>query len=400
MRSYEMTGYADAIADSSGLRAMVERLIADERLDGLVNNLTSSWHSHSDESDSDVVAERVWLKLHDDDKADFYKGFSVDEAAGWHRLGGWSEDTLVALPNMKRFAGVAEEDRLVLSGLIGLQYLNYRNNCHLLARSRYSEYGFKSFIESAGFVGAYVLTRAHQAEKDKFGSLLGPIPSFDYLDDGMTHEISVGGTIDGDMRLYEKQYCSDRIALAPNKKFVDFSPALETTVGAYHSTEPAVVASMLEYVLLREGRSALKQLLDDFTQQLLLIQGEDEAIGYRAGPFGDYGDGHADYELMELRFLLESPELFQKKQAESEICSMSYLPQSPLHFEILQAEKGLIFQNRDIRADEVGSQIELPRQKFPELFNALVRQAQAGLGRTSPLQHIQLLQEAAKLLAD
>ncbi|MCA9313080.1 hypothetical protein KDA08_02005, partial [Candidatus Saccharibacteria bacterium] len=55
---------------------------------------------------------------------------------------------------------------------------------------------------------------------------------------------------------------------------------------------------------------------------------------------------------------------------------------------------------RNSSEDEVGEEISVPNNYFSDLFNALLVQSQQGLGRTSPDQHLRIIQKCRDLLVD
>lgn len=74
------------------------------------------------------------------------------------------------------------------------------------------------------------------------------------------------------------------------------------------------------------------------------------------------------------------------------------MPQSSTLFEIMSTEEGLRFQGRNEEDVDPDTGIDIPRNYYPKLFKALVVQAQMGLGRTLPIQHLEILQHATKIL--
>ncbi|HUY53358.1 MAG TPA: hypothetical protein VMV24_02160, partial [Candidatus Dormibacteraeota bacterium] len=271
--------------------------------------------------------------------------------------------------------------------------VDFRQKCNLLARSRYEEYGFRSFNESCAFVGAYVMAALSDNYNERIS---GDIPSFTYEDNGVYHKISIGGTIHGDFKISEIKTLTSGI-ISPIGTETEFSPIGDMNLSAYHSVEPSIVESMLAHEFLKGDKQRLTRLIDEFMDICRPLVDHDGNVKYTVGNFGDYGQSSSisDYPIS-IKILLED-----RKLRNEDILFGSFVDpagSSDILFEIISLDNGIRLQNRYSNYSDTESYIDINRQHFGEIFNALLSQTQAGLGRTSPHQLIKLIIEVKKML--
>ncbi|GAC1391337.1 MAG: hypothetical protein NVSMB46_03480 [Candidatus Saccharimonadales bacterium] len=248
-------------------------------------------------------------------------------------------------------------------------------------------------------MGAYVVSKLIKAEMTL---LKNQEPAFSYTDEGVSHTVSVGGTIHGDFIMTETTVMQSDIR-SPIHTSTEFGPKSSLTVGGYHSVEPEIVASIIEAVYLESGEEAAKQLVDEFIEisadkKSTSDPRETNETPFYVPAFADYGDGDVRYSLTSLRILVTDKDYAALKRNKY-LHSSLYLPQSSLLFEILPVKDGIKFQNRQKDFSDYSDGIFVSRDRYTSLFHVLLRQTSRGLGRTSPAQIIQLVHEAKKILS-
>jgi hypothetical protein len=398
MQSYEVTFVGKQIAHESGLEGLPEHLLEIDYHSPLLVQLTEEY-SHQFETyeeieDKAIRVGRQQLKT-DQERLMFERGLNIDdEEDSWKRTGELAQDTLFPNHSIDQFMPATDEDRFILSGIVGLQLVDFRQRCHLLARSRYQEYGFKNFNESCAFVGAYVVSTLCEDYRER---IYGGTPSFTYEDNGLSHKILIGGSLHGDFRMSEARSLTHDI-ISPINTETEFSPVDGVYVSAYHSIEPSIVESMLVHELLKGDKQSLNRLIDELIDICRPLVDSEGNVKHKIGNFADYGqDGISDH-LVPIEILLAG----EKLRDEKILCETIINPgNSDDVFAVISLEGGIRFENSCSNYDdEYYSYIDINRQQFGDLFNALLSQTQAGLGRTAPYQLIKLIIDAKKLLDD
>lgn len=403
MHTYELTDKGRSIAEASGIDDLAIKLAdADGIEDPLLFDITrQDWDFKPfslDETDT-IAADAITVAYNHargyKEKITLARGLEIgDDSDYWRRL--IVDDQPTLFPRLKAvdFAPAISKDRLIVSGVVGALLERYKSRYPLLARSRSEEFGFSNHMEACAFVGARVMSKIMEMEQTRFHS---KEPSF-MLDDEKTNlEITVGGTFHGDFRIGATETLRSG-SLSPANTHVDFAPLSTGWLGGYHSVEPDITAAMLTDEFVKFGKNATAKLLTDFEGTLPGLSDETGCLNFRRGAFADYGDGEAIYPLMPLSVLIDNPGTTTARMRAGKLYSSSHQPQSRHLFEIKPLEDGLRFQGRDEGAEEPESGIDIPRENYPDLFSALLRQAQEGLGRTSPQQHLDVIVYASRLL--
>lgn len=398
MREYVATGEGESLAAQTGLDALANRLYERDydRPLYVLTYLTRDgfgWRNDEEGTQAEVRATRAKLKSSDEVYM-FDRALSVDpKTDSWRHIGDYEEGTLFPIRSITSFSKASEEDRLILSGAAGLSLVNFRQRCPLLSRSRYQEFGFRSFNEACAFVGGYVVGRFIDLESSR---LSGKEPSFKYAKNGIFHSVSVGGSFHGDFRMSETWLTQSDI-VSPINTMTEFSPRQSLDVAGYHSVEPEIVATLIEAEFIKAGKTAAMQVVDEFVAVLTEATNSSGNIDFRSGAFADYGDGDVRYSLTSLRLLLthEDYDPLSRKDA---LHSSPYLPQSSTMFEIVPTESGVKFQNRDEKQEFDVRGISIDREHYVDLFRALIGQTSGGLGRTAPTQLLELVYRAKSLL--
>lgn len=397
MREYTVTKEGQDLAQQTGLDTLAHQLHHKgyNTASFILPHLTETgyrWQNDSEDREAEVRSLRQSLKSADETLM-FDRALSIDpKTDNWRHIGNYEEDTLFPARSVTAFTPACEEDSLILSGAAGLSLVSYRQQCPLLARSRYQEFGFKSFIEACSFVGAYVVGRHIDLELER---LRGADPAFQYAKDGFLYSLRVGGSFHGDFRMTESKQPQSGI-LSPVNSLTEISPRVNLGVAGYHSIEPEIVATLIEAEFLRGGKTAAMQLVTEFTAAMVEVTDSPEDTGVKSIGFADYGDGDIKHSLVSLELLLTHDDYNPLKHG-AILHSTPYLPRSATRFEIALTDTGVKFQNRDENQDEVPG-IHLDREQYVAMFMALIRQTSAALGRTAPKQLIQIVDQAKSLL--
>jgi hypothetical protein len=401
MRIYEATNRGLDIARDSGLEDLAKHIYETDYGNPILTQLTEDHPFNFDGNEpqrlEDIAIQKSYAGFKtEEERMAFGRALCIDpELDYWQQLGGTLEGTLFPLSEMRPFAKASPEDRLVVSGLVGLQLTKFAARCHLLAETRYKEYGFGTFSESCAFAGAYIV--GSLIDKDQF-RLFERVPSFSYDEDGVKHSISVGGTFHGDFIITEDTAMKEN-AVTPSHRLAEYGPRQSLTVSGYHSVEPLVVEAMLEQVYMTEGRQATKELIDEFIELIAPLVDSDGKVGFTLGNFADYGDGDVGSGLIGLRLLTEEDGDYRTILSDKEtLFSMPYLPQSDTEFEIVSVSDGIRLQNGNQCMSYQSAGITINRDHYGDLLSGLLGQAQKGLGRTSPHQLIELVILAKDLL--
>jgi len=403
--SYEVTALGKQIAHESGLEGLPQHLLEIEYNNPLLVQLTDKYAFQIEDPEEieTTAIQKARTKLKTEQEISmFERGLYIDRHKDWwRRTGELAKDTLFPNHIIDQFTPATEDDNFVLSGIVGLQLVDFRQRCHLLARSRYQEYSFKSFNESCAFVGAYVIAGLSEDSREK---LYGNTPSFTYVSDGVSHKIMVGGTIHGDFRMSETRTLSKGI-ISPINTETEFSPRRVMNVSAYHSVEPDVVESMLLQELQVCDKQGLTGLVNEFIDVFkdlhpTLANLAREAAGnpFDTG-FADYGTrDDIDDTIIKINLLLEGK---LRRDRDALFATIVFPIKSDIRFEIISLENGIRLQNTgyyDEDHNEITPFIDINRQHFGDLFKTLLLQTQAALGRTSPQQLIKLIFAVKKLL--
>jgi hypothetical protein len=398
MQSYEVTSVGKQIAHDSGLERLPEHILKVDLHNPLLVELTEDYpylfESYEEIETDAVQMGRKRLKS-DHERLIFERGLQINsDQDSWRQIGGLAEDTLFPSPTIDRFMPARDEDRFVLSGIVGLSLVDFRQRCHLLARTRFEEYGFKSFNESCAFVGAYVVSALGAIDRAR---IYERTPFFTYVERGVSRKILIGGTINGDFRMSESTLLTSGI-ISPINTETEFSPVNITGVSAYHSVEPSIVEAMLLQEVLKGDRQRLTGLVDEFIDgyndlyQSLSEQAREAANNPFNTGFADYGmRDDVDDTVFKIKMLLEDK---LRRNSDTFYESIIYPGSRDITFEIVSLDNGIRLQNigyYDNNNNDITPFIDIDRQYFGDLFKTLLLQAQAALGRTSPQQLIKLI---------
>ena len=404
MSGYSFTPRGVAIAEQSGLDKLVKSLTApgDPSEPILVDMLENLEVGHSfrppDVRELTIASEISSAAKDARDLAELRtisRGLEIDpETDRWRYLTESPYPTLFPYDSTLDLASASYGDRLVLSGVLGHSLRRFRTRYPLLSRSRSAEFGFSNYMEACAFVGAYVLGSIYSTANER---LFGTNPHFVIEGSGANQIVEVGATMHGDFLIGQKLKF-DIPAISQANNFVEFAPDETMWVGAYHSVEPDIIASLILDELNREGRQSALKLIEDIEESIKNFYVHDK-IEFHAGPFGDYGSNYnSSIVLSTIRRTVESPEYITWMMKQGKLLSFPYQPQSNHLFEIKRTPVGVRFQIRKNDQEDGLNGIDIPRSFYPQLVRAIFQQAQLGMGRTSPMEIIKLLIDAKLIL--
>jgi hypothetical protein len=400
MHVYQATERGISIALESGLNELADNIWKNDIPEALLFDITrQEGHFNPDLLGDQVDVERQAIIAAGnyargiEEMRTLARGLEIADATdSWRYLSGSDQSALFRDRVAAEFIPAITQDRLVVSGVIGALLERYKTRYPLLARSRSAEYGFSNHMEACAFAGAYVVGRIMDKEM-----AITKEPSFEFADGNFRNEVSVGGTMHGDFRMSLTRVLSDNVISPANSK-VEFSPRDTLWVVGYHTVEPNIIAAMITDEYSKQGATAAIRLISEFSKTLHELADDIGYLSNRVGEFADYGSRETSHCLVLLGLLLENPDMKTQLVREGKFYSAPSSAQTSILFEIKSTEKGLRFQDRDEEKDEPEIGIDIPRRYFPELFKTLVMQAQEGLGRTSPAQHLEILKFATEML--
>jgi len=392
------------LASRSGLDALVASLTKTGEFDDmLLFDLTcGDWGPNyrslgtQDEAKDRAIAVASSHIVNSEEMRTLTRGLEIDPATDhWRHYIDNDQPTLFPCQKSENIASAITPDRFVLSGVVGAVLQRYKSRYPLLSRSRFEEYGFSNHMEACAFVGAYVLGQITATYRE---SLKDEMPGFVIPHDNEMLEIFVGGTMHGDFRLGARR-TYNKAVISPAHSLVDFAPQETVWVAGYHSIETNIVVGLIVDEYTRGGKTKALELIGEMGNKISGLQKEADGLSFRTGPYADYGmndDPH--WTLAPLRHIVKTSGSTTRLMRKGKLYSAPYLPQLDHLFEIKHITDGVRFQGRGTEDPEPDDGIDIPREYYPDLFRALVVQAQMGLGRTSPQEHISILNAAYKLL--
>jgi hypothetical protein len=339
-----------------------------------------SAYATSPNCDAEICAEEYV-------RSSLYSSFSEQErskvlrylgnAAGWEKLSSdwviesaYQTEGLFDLPQRIRLFNPSRYDGLLLSGLFSLDFQPDTRD-ELL--ENHDEYGFQSRFDMAVFLGACA---ARKMQNDEIRQIAGG----DYLfPDGedANKRIIITGDFHGDFRLAEdRRYKNGSISPLGDK--LEFAPVERTAVGAYHSSETTIMASVAKQVLkIRPARDERANFCHNAIRIAdLCLVGQERAAG-----FADYGDDYTD------PFLLS-----EELEGDTLLAELPVIPHSDTSLQVLSGDNGLKFITVYGNSD-TGESIEIKNDELGLFAVALIVQCGLGQGRTAPGSVIKILQD-------
>ncbi len=390
MSLFEVTTYGEKIAGQSGLESLVDQLGVSNLDSPLISHLANMYvtpHEEPERVEADAIKNGLSKLRTEEEKILFERGLNINPTKStWRRIGELAPGTLFPQNLIKNFMPATEEDRFILSGIVGLELIDFSQSCHLLNRIRYQEYGFDNFIESCAFVGAYVINLLSETP-------LSERPFFSFNENGLTHKISIGGTSIGDFLMTEDRTINSQIISPINRK-TEFSPINTIDLMTEQSVEPAIVESMLVHELLRGGKKSLTMLVNEFTDICRPYIGFKDKVRFLFDKSPEYIRDEIDNHTRSIQILLKDKKLKDEQALYSYTNPAQFKPE----FSIISLEHGIRFQNEIFSGQEQNPTIDIDRKYFGELFRTVLLQTQDGLGRSTPNQIIEYITAVNNLL--
>lgn len=421
MRRYVFTESGQELAKDLGLDDLADKIYKEEKSDFISGLVDDDYHSqyYDDFSDLEeagaiqeacsalrsiddqIYVERVLTNIHSE--ADFVPPWLYETGVqdGDERLFPISEHRHLTSADV-------QVDRLVLSGMVGLHLRKRHALRSVLSEWGFARHGFSNRVDAAAFAGAYILSGLNDRNNEiRLLKRESDMPSLEISSGaGIRHTISLGGSFHGDFRMYQTAQIT-KGGITPTGVRTLFAPERTIGVAGYHSVEPSITDAMLECAYLQGGEERLLGIMADLYEVANDFIPKENAIPesddpFCVPPFADYGGGGIDYSLSWLRLMKDDKYDYKYSKnldsGESVLFGGPYLPQASTDMQIVATHDGLVFRNSS--EDEVGEEISVPNNYFSDLFNALLVQSQQGLGRTSPDQHLRIIQKCRDLLVD
>jgi hypothetical protein len=420
MRRYAFTERGQKLAKDLGLDDLANKIYKEGKSDFISGLVDDDYHSlyydassASEEAgaiqevcsalrsiDDQIYVERVLTNIHPE--ADFVPPWLYETGVqdGDERLFPISEHRHLTSADV-------QVDRLVLSGMVGLHLRKRHALRSVLSEWGFARHGFSNRVDAAAFAGAYILSGLNDRNNEiRLLKRESDMPSLEVSSGaGIRHTISLGGSFHGDFRMYQTAQIT-KGGITPTGVRTLFAPERTIGVAGYHSVEPSITDAMLECAYLQGGEERLLGIMADLYEAAHdFIQKKNAPLGadpFFVPRFADYGGGGIDYSLSWLRLMKDDKYDYKYSKnldsGESVLFGGPYLPQASTDMQIVATHDGLVFRNSS--EDEVGEEITVPNNYFSDLFKALLIQSQQGLGRTSPDQHLQIIQKCRDLLVD
>lgn len=259
-----------------------------------------------------------------------------------------------------------EADFLLLSGYIASCILNKNEFWN------FKKFGFESFFDFVGAIGAYAFKAVHK-NWDK-----GYV--WESEENGLKFKSEVTGDMNGDLRLFRKDMTPYE-TIDPLGNRVYYRPELlseEQIVASYHSTEPALLATLLKYV---EQEKVDSQILKDNAKDLL---SEVRRLNQNLGAFADYGSD--TWGPMRHFYNLDNIPRLDENNSAVEHSSYGLVGQSEQGYGIYVGHDGSLVFAMEKRSDPAKLKKEIafriPKNEVDHMIKGLFVQASRGLGRT------------------
>ncbi len=336
--------------------------------------------SESETVTNELLASSFFTNMNPIDQSLVHKAFGLigdtDEVLpSWAIEGDYSADTLFKSKDIVRRPLADPADGFLLAGAAALDVERIKPGF----LDRATEFGFRTKLEFAMFIGASVLA-----------SKLRP---FNYLTDamidgssvrseqtaGVTRVTTVGADLHGDFRLEQHEEYDDG-ALSPFGTPTKFAPTGHIIAArAYHHTEMEVLQTCLEHVhdvATPDEKQAFITQTSEALQSALSIERTIPVIRY--GDFGAINAASYSLELAAYIKLHDSAEPFWGRK------QRAYLPSGPGYDAdlcIYSSEGVLHLINTEDPLAEAPT-LQLSLRELPGFIAALVDQANQANGRT------------------
>lgn len=362
-RSWQLSLEAEGRQDFKELQRDIAEVVQNE--ESLVDMLDSKWdwgQRENLENALEAYLESDFVKKLSDSELTYLKkilNMREDQYWGYGRY--VATDGLFAAEVVSESVPTDWADTLVLTGLIGYDLRNQSKHLD----QKLTELN-QSPLETAILLGGLALAGCSVGQREPSSAYSGTQRN------GLMPITRVGATFHGDFMVSrEQRFVHD--AIDPLGIPRPFGPAIpEAMVGAYHSTEPGILAALLLHQAGRGDKNTLQKLHQKISQRL-----ENSQIISR-GNFADYGDGDGEYEAR-----LLADELGGNSHDRDGLLG-SFIIQAGYNqaMKLMSTEGGVMFCCQDNREDKEPQDVFLlPNDEIEDFIVALFSN---NLGRTSP----------------
>jgi len=241
----------------------------------------------SDEYQESFIKGRFFAELNDYEKAVSVRALQIDESDSWHALTGEGQESDNMLfesdaPGARPFTSASPTDKLVLSGAIGSELLvESKRLSALMAEITPGR------LDQAVLLGGVAMVAAQRNRS---------IDSLSYessVGDGVGARTMLGADIHGDFRM-RRQSRAQHGFIDPLGRVSIAGPVGEAeNVAAYHSTEPQILATVLRYMVQRQGKTR-EQVFKEVSTIPLKFRDRDPLNPFDQNPFADFGQNDGD----------------------------------------------------------------------------------------------------------
>ncbi len=320
-----------------------------------------------------------------------------DRKGLWVELGGELDGTLFGLREICKRFKTRPIDTLVLTGM-GVHKL-YEEKPEWFRN--WKENGFDGLLDAAAFAGAVI-----NEEVINFNlRIIDESASFEVesLSSHRKTSINISGSIHGDFVMYAQDIPQGDIHDISGRRTL-FAPAGEVTaVVAYHSVEMNLMQSIFMHMdrvlTVQEQKEVMLATRVRLEEQLSKPK---PMSVYGGGNFADYGDEDIALEVGKLKYWHETGH--SSLLGDGRVYHMDIVTpgNNVTAFEVGAGENGSFRLTNTIKHSSgektVERQVDIPVENMSDMMSALVAQAAAGRGRTSPVVLLELIYEHTKHL--
>ena len=269
-------------------------------------------------------------------------------------------DGLYATTTSVQTVAAQDIDLYVLSGLVGFDLLGRSKKFDRKIASR-----DEPLLETCILLGGLALTAVVNRQESS-------VPYYGEAPEGVRPLTKIGGTFHGDFYISRgSEFLHDVVDPLGVKR--SFGPAIERVgTGAYHSSEPGILAAVLLHVASTTDKEGLRGFHQKVFQRVKDISFKN------GGNFADYGDDDGWYEAESLSY-----ELSQQANPAGHVLG-NFIMQAgndDLHLQLISTDEGIVFRHHvKGKSAETRNVFTIPNN---EIEDFVVTFFQNNFGRTS-----------------
>lgn len=369
-RAWQLSVEAEGRDDLRGLREEVAKVVGEWNrlvIDGVprANHFVSSFDERTleerfgEELDGSGMVE----KLSNAERAHLSRTLNMSSEQYWGYGEHVTDDGLYDEVVTTVRQPIQDADVFVLSGLVGYDLLGRNRKLDRKVKER-----DEGLLDTCILLGGLAVS-LKQRDLGSYASYVGA------NNHGIYPVTDVGATYHGDFYTWRRQRFEHDV-VDPLGVKRPFGPALpETGTGAYHSSEPGILAAILSHHSSFSDSEGTRNLYDNVVGRLNNI-----TFG-RGGNFADYGDGDGKFEAEMLRRLLVGGRSDDHAPGVVGSFLMSVENKS-LRLRLISTDEGIVFHRHIEGSPEKSEDIfTLPNEEIEDYIVALF---QNNSGRTSP----------------